>query len=443
VAPCAAATGLFDARERSVPMALGIAEIIILGLLVDWLVRRIKLPGLLGMLAIGVLCGPYVCDIFDKNLLDSSQDLRLIALVVILLRAGFGLGKRALLEVGIPAIVQAVLPSLFEIGAVVLLGPPLLGLTWLESAILGAILAAVSTAVVVPQMIDFIETRMGLEKHIPTLILSATCLGNVFVIVVYSVLLGMYLGSGDGVLWKLADIPLSIVTGAVVGGAVGWGLYLFFDKFNPRATKRVLIVLGISILMIHAEHVSQDYFPFSALLAIMTIGVIILEKREHFAHEISSKLGKIWVIAELILFVMVGAQVNVGVVWEAGLAGAALIALALLARGLGAYISLLGTKYDFKERIFIVISNIPKATVQAAIGAAPLVAMKAAGMPARPGEIILAVAVLSIVLTSPIGAVAIAATGKRWLAKAPEGKRYDALDAALESDYHPDTGAKD
>jgi len=422
-------------------MALGIAEIIILGLLVDWLVRRVKLPGLLGMLAIGVLCGPYAFDIFDKNLLDSSQDLRLIALVVILLRAGFGLGKKALLEVGFPAAVQAVLPSLFEIGAAVLLGPPLLGLTWLESAILGAILAAVSTAVVVPQMIDFIERRMGLEKHIPTLILSATCLGNVFVIVIYSVLLGMYLGSDDGgALWKLADIPVSILTGAVAGGVVGWGLYLFFEKFNPRATKRVLIVLGISILMLHSEHVARNYFPFSALLAIMTIGIIILEKREHFAHEISSKLGKIWIIAELILFVMVGAQVDIRVVWEAGLGGAALITLALTARCAGAYLSLLGTKYDFRERMFIVISNIPKATVQAAVGAAPLVAMKAAGMPTKPGEIILAVAVLSIIITSPIGAVAIAVTGKKRLAKAPENKHYDALDAAIESDYHSGNG---
>ena len=414
-------------------MALGIAEIIIFGLLVDWIVRKIRIPGLVGMLLLGILCGPYVLNYFSPDIIHISHDLRLIALIVILLRAGFELSRRALAKVGRMALLLSCVPAVFEGLAITALGPHLLGLTYMESAILGTILAAVSPAVVVPLMIKFIEERKGVEKAIPTLLLAASSIDDVFVIVIYSVLIGMYVGSGESIAWQIAGIPISIILGIAVGLLLGWIIYNFFQKFNPRATKRVLIILGVSIFLIKIEHSLEGIVPFAALLAVMSIGVIILEKREHFAHEMSSKLGKIWVLAELVLFIMVGAQVNISVAWHAGLMGALLIFIALIARSIGTYICLFGSDLNIRERMFVVISYIPKATVQAAIGAAPLAAMKAAGMPTGPGELILAMAVLSILLTAPVGAWAISLTGNRWLKQSPPEGHYDALDAALES----------
>jgi NhaP-type Na+/H+ or K+/H+ antiporter len=414
-------------------VASTLAELILLGLLADWAFRKLRMPGLVGMLLLGVLAGPYVLDVMAPGLLDSSADLRLIALIVILLRAGFELSRDTLNRVGRMALLLSCAPAVMEGLAVTALGPSLLGLTYLQSAILGTVLSAVSPAVVVPLMIRFMERRMGAEKGIPTLILAASSIDDVFVIVIYSVLIGFYTGQKVNLAWKLAGIPLSIVTGVLVGLAVGAFFVRLFGHFDPRATKRVLLVLGVSILLVHLEHVFEDTVPFAALLAVMAIGFMILEKREHMAHEISAKLGKIWVFAEIILFTMVGAQVNVHVVWRAGLAGAALIFLALIARSVGTWLCLLGSDLDARERMFVVISYIPKATVQAAIGGAPLVAMKAAGMDTGPGETILAVAVLSIVLTAPLGAWAISFTGNRVLQVASR-ERHDAFDAIHESE---------
>ena len=414
-------------------MASTLAELILLGLLVDWAFRKLRLPGLVGMLLLGVLAGPFVFDIIAPEMLESSADLRLIALIVILLRAGFELSRDTLNRVGRMALLLSCIPAVLEGLAVTALGPVLLGLTYLQSAILGAVLSAVSPAVVVPLMIRFMERRMGADKGIPTLILAASSIDDVFVIVIYSVLIGFYTGQNVNLVWKLAGIPVSIVTGILVGLAVGVLFVNIFGRFNPRATKRVLLILGVSILLVRVEPVLENTVPFAALLAVMAIGFMILEKREHMAHEISAKLGKIWVFAEIILFTMVGAQVNVHVVWQAGLAGAALIFLALIARSVGTYLCLLGSDLNLKERAFVVISYLPKATVQAAIGGAPLAAMHAAGMDTGPGETILAVAVLSIVLTAPLGAWAISVTGDRVL-QVGSPDRHDARDAIRESE---------
>jgi len=420
-------------------MALGIAEIIILGLLADWLVRQIKIPGLVGMLLVGVLMGPCVLAFFSPGIMRVASDLQMIALVVLLLRAGFELSTKALARVGFRVLALACLPCAFEALAVTALGPFFLGLSYLESAILGAILGAVSLAVVVPYMIDFIKERRGVEKAIPTLVLASSSLNNVLAIVVFSVLLGLYIGGvgtdgGGGVFWKIVGIPISIVSGMVVGLSLGWVLYRLFEKFNPRATKRVLILLGLSIFLLHAEKTMGGRVPFSALVAIMSIGIIILEKREHHAHEMSSKLGKFWIFAELVIFVMIGASVNIDVVWSSGLAGAALIACGLVARSVGTYVCLIGSELNTGERLFTVVSHLPKATMQAAIGAAPLAAMKAAGLSTAPGEIILAVAVLSIVLTAPLGAWAVMLSGKRCLEQAPPDATFDAIEAVKESE---------
>ena len=413
-------------------MIASIAELLILGLIVDWAFRRMTVPGLVGMLFLGVLFGPYALGLVSPELLAVSGDFRLIALIVILLRAGFELSKDTLNRVGGRVVLLAAVPAMVEGVAVMVLGPPLLGLSLMESAILGSVLAAVSPAVVVPLMIRFMERDMGAKKGIPTMILAAASLDDVFVIVVYSVLIGMYTGSSANVVWQLAGIPVSILLGTAAGLIIGVILFRVFRHFDPRATKRVLILLGVSVLLVRAEHLLQPWLPFAALLAVMAMGFIILEKDDHMAHEISAKLGKIWVIAEIVLFTMVGVQVNLEVAFQAGLAGAVLIALALVARSIGTYGCLLGSDLSISERLFVVISYLPKATVQAAIGGAPLAAMALAGMETGPGEVILAVAVLSIVLTAPLGALAISVAGERVL-EVDSPRFHDARDAVLES----------
>jgi len=414
-------------------MIVSLAELIILSVLVDWAFRKLNIPGLVGMLLLGVAFGPYALGLIHPELLTASTDLRLIALIVILLRAGFELSKNTVNQVGVRVLLLAAVPAIIEGVAITFLGPPLLGLTYLQSAILGSVLAAVSPAVVVPLMIDFITRNKGTEKGIPTMVLAAAAIDDVFVIVIYSILVGMLAGQDVNIAWSLAGIPISIILGVGVGAIVGLALFRVFRRFNPRATKRVLVILGLSVLLVRIEHLSAEWLPFAALLAVMGIGFVILEKDEHMAHEISAKLGKIWVLAEIVLFTMVGAEVNVQVALAAGLAGAAIIGAGLIARSLGTWLCMLGSNLNRGERLFVVISYIPKATVQAAIGGGALVAMRTAGMDTAPGEIILAVAVLSILLTAPLGAWAIAITGERWLAVAPPYV-HDDLDAAIESE---------
>mgnify|MGYP001081091955 FL=1 len=414
-------------------MIVSLAELLILGLIVDWAFRKLTVPGLVGMLFLGVLFGPHALGLVNPELLAASGDFRLIALIVILLRAGLELSKDTLNRVGGRVLVLAVIPAVVEGVAIMALGPSLLGLSLMESAILGSVLAAVSPAVVVPLMIRFMEQGKGAEKGIPTMVLAASSLDDVFVIVVYSVLIGIYTGASVGIAWQLVGIPISILLGIVVGLVIGVGLFKVFQKFNPRATKRVLVMLGLSVLLVRAEYIMQAWIPFAALLAVMAMGFIILEKDDHMAHEISAKLGKIWVFAEIVLFTMVGAQVDIEVAMEAGFAGALIIGLGLVARSIGTYGCLLGSELNVAERIFVVITYLPKATVQAAIGGAPLAAMALAGMETGAGEIILAVAVLSIVLTAPLGAWAISVTGDRVLQVALAGI-HDARDAVKESE---------
>ncbi len=392
-------------------MAVSIAMIVLLGLFADYVFKRAKMPGIIGMLCVGILCGPHVLNILQPELLKVSADLRMVALVVILLRAGLELRKDTLHRVGGTALVMSCIPAVAEGAVVTLLAPHLLGIDYLEAAILGAILAAVSPAVVVPLMIRFIDEKRGTKKGIPTLILGASSVDDVFVIVVFSILVGMHAGSDIHLFRKLFEIPEAILLGIAVGAMAGFVLYHVFEKFKLRATKMTIIVVAVSVLLTWIEEEMKTKIVVSALLGVMTIGFILLEKTEIRAHKISRKLSKVWVFAEILLFVLVGAQVNIHVAWNAGLAGAALIFVALIGRSAGTYLSVMGTDMTFKERLFCVISYIPKATVQAAIGAVPL------EMGIRSGDIILAVAVLSIILTAPLGAVGIMITGQRWLEK--------------------------
>ncbi len=390
-------------------MAISIALIIILGLGADYLFKQIKLPGLVGMLIIGVISGPYVLELMKPEMMKVSADFRKIALIVILLRAGFELRRDVLNRVGRAAVIMSAVPAIFEMGGIMLVAPKLLHMTYIEAAILGSILAAVSPAVVVPMMIDFMDRGRGSKKGIPTMILGASSLDDVFVIVLFTVFLGMYGGDQTHVLFKLAEIPISIVLGIIVGIIPGYFLYRLFTKYDWRPPKRTMLVLGVAILLTWLEALCGEHVPIASLLGVMAVGFIILEKSEPIAHLISQKLKKLWIFAELLLFVLVGAQVNIHVAWKAGLAGTLVIFVGLVFRSVGTYVSLLGTPFDWKERLFCVVAYIPKATVQAAIGAIPL----AAGV--ASGEVILAVAVLSILLTAPIGAIGIMIFGEKVL----------------------------
>ncbi len=390
-------------------MATSLALIILAGLLADAVFRKIKLPGLVGMLIVGILVGPYVLNMLAPDMMKVSSDFRMIALIVILLRAGFELRRDTLNRIGTAALTMSCVPAMFEIVGITLLGPYFLGLSWLQSAILGCILGAVSPAVVVPLMIDFMERGKGEDKGIPTLILAASSIDDVFVIVIFTILMGMVGGGEVNWLWQLSTIPISIVLGIVAGLIPGYLLYRLFLRIDFKPPRRTIIVLGVAIGLMWLEDALKGTVPLAGLLGVMAIGYIILEKEEAIAHIISGKLKYLWVFAELLLFVLVGAQVNVHVAWKAGLNGTLLILCGLVFRSVGTYLSLAGTPYTRIEKLFSVVSYLPKATVQAAIGAVPL----AAGVPG--GEVILAVAVLSILLTAPLGAIGIKLMGERVL----------------------------
>jgi NhaP-type Na+/H+ or K+/H+ antiporter len=392
-------------------MAIGIAVIVLLGLLSDHVFRRFHLPGLVGMLLTGICLGPHGLNVIDPVILTVSSDFRMIALIVILLRAGFATRKDTLNRVGRSAILLGFIPALLEGGAITFVAQRLFGISMLEAAVMGSVVAAVSPAVVVPSMIRFIEDKRGAKKGIPTLLLASSSIDNVFVIVIFSAVMGMQGGEHPNIFLKLLEIPLSIFLGVAVGIGIGFLLFTLFTKYQPRATKKGLIVIGAAILLTWAEKILRPYVFVSSLSGVIAIGFIILEKSEPIAHKISQKLGKIWVFAEILLFVLVGAQVNVPVAWNAGLAGIVLILVGLAARSIGTVASLFMSGLTVKETLFCIVSYIPKATVQAAVGAVPL----SSGM--ESGEIILAVAVLSILLTAPLGAMAMETIGEKVLGK--------------------------
>jgi len=392
-------------------MTTSIALIILLGLLAKTIFEKFKLPGLLGMLFLGVTVGPYGFNILDDTLLLISSDLRKLALIIILLRAGLGISRGNLNKVGKTAIKMSFIPGIIEGITIMLTSTLLFDLSIIEGGILGFIVAAVSPAVVVPSMLDYIDQKIGTEKSIPTLILASASVDDVFAITIYTAFLGLYLGSTGNIGVQLLNIPISIVLGIGVGIILGLILVEYFKRRHIRDTKKVLIILGIAILFTSLEEVLFDIVPIASLLGVMTIGFIILEKREIVAKRLALKFNKIWVLAEILLFVLIGSQVNIQVAFESGLKGLLLIIIGLSARTLGVFIALLGSQLNKKERLFCAIAYIPKATVQAAIGAVPL------SLGVASGELILAIAVLAIIITAPLGLIGIRVGSKYLLEK--------------------------
>lgn len=391
-------------------MLLSIALILLVGMSMGWLCRKMKLPGLLGMLATGIVLGPYVLDLLDPSILGISAELRKIALIIILTRAGLGLDLSGLKKIGRPAVLMCFVPASFELFGMLLLAPKLMGLSILEAAVMGAVLAAVSPAVVVPRMVKLMDEGYGVKEGIPQLILAGASVDDVYVIVLFSTFTGMMQGTGASAI-RFINIPVSILLGIAIGLGIGVLLAYFFQKIHMRDTSKVLIILSISFLLVVLEDYLATPITFSALIAVMFIGIGLQRKREVVAKRLSAKYGKLWAAAEVFLFVLVGATVNIGYIGKVGIKALIVIAGALVFRMFGVLVCLLGTEIKGKERMFTMLAYTPKATVQAAIGGIPLALGFACG------ESVLAVSVLAIVLTAPLGAFAIDLTYKKFLKK--------------------------
>ena len=387
-------------------MLTSLALIFLVGLALAAVCVRVGLPRIIGMLLTGVILGPYALNLLDPSILSVSADLRQMALVIILIKAGLSLNPADLRRVGRPALLLAFLPASFELLAVVLFAPRLLGVTRLEAAVLGAVLSAVSPAVVVPRMVRLIETKVGTDKSIPQMILAGASLDDVYVIVLFSTFVGMAQG-GTASAADFLQIPVAIVLGIGLGLLTGWLLARFFEVSYAhgrliRGSMKVILVLGVAFLLLAVEDCLENLVPLSGLLAVMSMACALRGNvPARVSARLSEKFGKLWIAAEVVLFVLVGAAVDIRYTLAAGLPAVCLIALALLLRSAGVFLCVLGTPLSPKERLFCIVSYLPKATVQAAIGSVPL----ALGLPC--GQIVLSVAVLAIVITAPLGAIGI------------------------------------
>src|SRR6056297_2170359 len=381
-------------------MLFSLALIIIVGFTLSGIFNRIRIPGIIAMIITGILLGPYVLDCISQDILNISPDLREIALIVLLLKAGLTLDLKDLKKVGRPALLLSFVPATLEILTIVILAPLLFGIPILEAAILGTVIAAVSPAVIVPRMIFLIQHNYGKEKNIPQMILAAASVDDIYVIILFTAFLGMYQGQGFSIL-SLISVPISIVLGLLLGLICGLFLIWFFKKIHIRDTIKVMIILSVSFLLVTLEDLLTGYIQISGLLAVMSLGITILKFYEILAKRLMSKFSKIWVGAELLLFVLVGAAVNITYFGNTGLSSVFLVISALFFRIIGVSLSLIKTDLNKKEKAFCSVSYIPKATVQAAIGAVPLTM----GIPS--GNLILTIAVLSVVITAPIGSIGI------------------------------------
>ena len=391
-------------------MLTSLALIFLCGLLLGSIFQKIKLPPLLGMIITGIILGPHTLNLIDQSVLSISSDLRQIALIIILTRAGLNLDINSLKKVGRPAILMCFVPACFEIIGMVLLTPPLLGISILDALIMGTVVAAVSPAVIVPKMLKLIETGYGKDKSIPQMIMAGASVDDVFVIVLFTSFTGLAQGESFSPI-SLIQVPISIILGIGLGILIGILLGFFFKKVHMRDSIKVIIILSISFLLVTLENSLKGIVPISGLIAIMSIGISLQKIRSDASKRISTKFSKLWVAAELMLFVLVGATVDIKYAFSAGIMAIVLIFGVLVFRMIGVLICLIKTKLNKKERLFCMIAYCPKATVQAAIGSIPLT------MGLSCGNIVLTVAVLSILITAPLGAFFIELLYKKLLKK--------------------------
>lgn len=391
-------------------MLTSLAFIFLLGLSLGYVFMKLKLPALIGMLLTGIALGPYVLNLLEPSLLSVSVDLRQLALVIILTRAGLALDIKDLMKVGRPALLMCFVPACFEIAGMMLIAPPLLGISLLDAAIMGTVVAAVSPAIIVPKMLHLMDQKYGTSKSIPQLIMAGGSVDDVFVIVMFTAFTGLALGGNISAV-SFLQIPVSILSGLVLGVLLGWLLTRYFKRYHMRDSVKVLIILSVSFLLVALERVLKGILPVSGLLAVMALGATFLKNYEVLALRLSAKFSKLWVGAEILLFVLVGATVDIKYAVGAGLLAVVVILFSLLFRMAGVFVCMIKTQLTLKERVFCMIAYLPKATVQAAIGSLPL----AMGLPC--GKIVLTVAVLAILITAPLGAFGIDMTYKRLLEK--------------------------
>lgn len=395
-------------------MLTSLALIFLVGLFMAGICQRIKLPRIIGMLVTGIALGPYVLDLLDPSILSISAELRQIALIIILLKAGLSLNLADLKKVGRPAVMMSCVPAGIEILAYFMFAPSILGITRIEAAVMGAVLAAVSPAVVVPRMVQLMESGYGTKKSIPQLIMAGASCDDIFVIVLFSTFSGMAAG-GSAHLMDFVNIPISIVLGVLLGMITGYLLSQFFEtayahKHLVRNSMKVIIVLGSSFLLMAVESWLKEVVAVSGLLAVVSMACMLKVKSiPSVSARLSEKFGKLWIAAEVVLFVLVGAAVDIRYTLDAGIAALLMILIALAFRSVGVALCLLGTELTRKERLFCIIAYLPKATVQAAIGSIPM----AMGLPC--GKIVLSVAVLAILITAPLGAIGMDISYKKLL----------------------------
>lgn len=391
-------------------MLLSIALIMLVGMAAAMLSKKVGLPGLVGMILTGAILGPCVLNLIDDSILNISSELRKIALIIILTRAGLTLDLDDLKRAGRPALLMCFLPASFEILGMILVAPHLLHISILEAAILGAVIAAVSPAVVVPKMIQLMEEGYGMNKQIPQIILAGASVDDVFVIVLFTSFTGLAQGDQISVM-KFVNIPISIIAGILIGAVIGIALGIFFTKVHMRDTIKVIIMLSLAFILVSLEEMITIPVTFAALISVMFMGIFLKRKKADTSARLSAKFNKLWVMAEIILFVLVGASVDITFISKAGLKTVILIFAVLVFRMAGVFICMLGTKLNGKERLFCMLAYTPKATVQAAIGGVPL------AMGLACGNIVLTVAVIAIVITAPLGAFMIEHTYKKFLSK--------------------------
>ena len=391
-------------------MLTSIAIILLLGLVVGWLFSKLKLPSLLGMIIVGIVLSPHCLNMVDNSIIAISGDLRQIALVIILTRAGLSLNLFDLKKVGRPAVLMCFVPACIEMIGTIIVAPILLRVSVLEAAIIGSVIAAVSPAVIVPRMIKLIDEGYGKEKSIPQLILAGASVDDVFVIVVFTALTTLA-STGEISVASFMEIPISIFLGVLLGGFVGLVLVLFFKQYHMRDSVKVLIILSVSFLLLELQNRLEGIVSVSGLLAIMSMGIVIKQKYDVLAKRLSVKYNKLWLGAEIFLFVLVGIAVDINYASKAGIVVIILVIAALIFRIVGVSLSLMKTELNRKERLFCAIAYTPKATVQAAIGTIPM------AMGLACGEIVLTVAVVSILLTAPFGAICVDNLYKKLLSK--------------------------
>ncbi len=394
-------------------MLLSLAFVFLCGMALGKIFEKLKLPSLLGMLITGIILGPYVLNLLDSTILNISTELRQIALIIILTRAGLNLDIKDLKEVGRPAILMCFVPACFEIIGMLIFAPMLLGISLLDAAIMGTVVAAVSPAVIVPRMIKLMENGYGRDKSIPQIIMAGASVDDVFVIVLFTAFTGLAQG-GTITPMSFMTIPTSIVLGLAGGIVIGLLLSVFFSKVHMRDSSKVIIILSISCLLVTLEHSLNGTIGFSGLLAVMALGATLQQRKYELSKRLSSKFSKLWVGAEVLLFVLVGATVNISYALKAGLMSIVLILCVLVFRMSGVFVCFIKTKLNKKERIFSALAYIPKATVQAAIGGLPL------SMGLACGDIVLTVAVLSILITAPLGAAFVDSTYKMLLSRSSQ-----------------------